>query len=110
MPDVAQFISAVTLMELEIGALLLKRKNPMQGEKLWVWVRQTVIPGFAGRILAFDAEVSLRCAPLHVPRTPPERDAMIAATALQHRLTVVTRDVRDFEHMGAPLFNPWTDA
>ncbi|WP_342634617.1 hypothetical protein [Rhodomicrobium lacus] len=44
-----------------------------------------------------------------MPDPRPQRDSLIAATALVHRLIVVTRDVRDFEPMGVPLLNPWTD-
>jgi hypothetical protein len=106
-PRAVQYISAITIMELEIGALSLRRKDAAQGDMLWNWIRQAVLPGFAGRILAFDADVSLHCAPLHVPDRRPERDAIIAATALAHQLTVVTRNTRDFAPMGVPLFNPW---
>jgi toxin FitB len=50
----------------------------------------------------------MRCASLHVPDPKPERDALIAATALVHGMTVVTRNVADFLPMGVALFNPWT--
>jgi toxin FitB len=51
--------------------------------------------------------VAQRCARLHVPDPRAERDALIAATALVHGLTVVTRDVADFAPMGVTLINPW---
>ena len=102
------FLSSITILELEVGALSLKRKDAIQGTALWTWIRHSVLPQFAGRILPFGAETSLLCAPLHVPDRRPQRDAMIAATALEHRLTVVTRNVRDFAAMGVPLLNPWT--
>jgi predicted nucleic acid-binding protein len=51
--------------------------------------------------------VAIRCARLHVPDPRPERDALIAATALEHGLTVVTRNVADFEATGVGLVNPW---
>jgi predicted nucleic acid-binding protein len=54
--------------------------------------------------------VALRCAALHVADPHPERDALIAATALVHGMTLVTRNVGDFEPMGVPLFNPWQAA
>ena len=66
-----------------------------------------MLPAFAGRILAIDTAVAQRCARLHVPDPKPERDALIAATALAHRMTVVTRNVDDFESMGVDLLNPW---
>jgi predicted nucleic acid-binding protein len=61
-------------------------------------------------VLPVDEAVALRCAPLHVPDPRPERDALIAATALVHGMTLVTRNVADFEPMGVPLFDPWAAA
>jgi len=103
----AQFLSSVTILELEVGALSMKRKDVVQGNALWTWIRNSVLPQFAGRILPFDVETSLHCAPLHIPDRRPHRDAMIAATALQNKLTIVTRNVRDFAAMGVPTLNPW---
>jgi predicted nucleic acid-binding protein len=101
------FISVVTLMELETGVRLVERRDAKQGATLRSWLDDKVLPGFAGRILPVDEAVALRCAALHVPDPRPERDALIAATALVHAMTLVTRNVADFEPMGAPLFNPW---
>ena len=74
------------------------------------WIDQQALPAFAGRILAVDTAVAQRCAQLHVPDPRSERDALIAATALVHGLTVVTRNVADFEPTGVPLLNPWDAA
>ena len=101
------FISVVTLMELETGVRLVERRDAKQGAMLRSWLGDKVMPGFAGRILPVDEAVALRCAALHVPDPRPERDALIAATALVHGMTLVTRNVADFEPMGVPLFNPW---
>jgi predicted nucleic acid-binding protein len=101
------FISVVTLMELETGVRLVERRDAKQGAMLRSWLDDKVVPGFAGRILPVDEVVALRCAVLHVPDPRPERDALIAATALAHGMTLVTRNVADFEPMGVPLFNPW---
>ncbi len=101
------FISVVTLMELETGVRLVERRDAKQGAMLRSWLDDKVLPGFAGRILPVDEAVALRCAALHVPDPRPERDALIAATALVHAMTLVTRNVADFEPMGVPLFNPW---
>lgn len=101
------FISVVTLMELETGVRLVERRDTKQGAMLRSWLDDKVLPGFAGRILPVDEAVALRCAALHVPDPRPERDALIAATALVHGMTLVTRNVTDFEPMGVPLFNPW---
>jgi predicted nucleic acid-binding protein len=102
------FISVITLMELETGVRLVERRDTRQGAVLRRWLDDKVLSGFAGRVLPVDEAVALRCAALHVPEPRPERDALIAATALVHGMTLVTRNVADFAPMGVPLFNPWT--
>jgi predicted nucleic acid-binding protein len=104
---VRQFISVVSIMELRIGADLLARRDPIQGSVLDHWLDGKVISSFGERILPIDLAVARRCAALHVPDPRPDRDALIAATALVHGLTVATRNTRDFEPMGVPLLNPW---
>ena len=106
-PVTSLFLSSVTLLEVERGALRRRRRDEVQGAMFIDWIRRFVIPTFSGRILPFDAAAALRCAALHVPDPRPERDAMIAATALEHGLTVVTRNLRDFAPMGVPVLNPW---
>ncbi len=103
----ACFISAITLMELEIGALRLQRRDAKQGAVLRAWLDTRVEPAFAGRVLALDAEVARCCARLHVPDPRGERDAIIAATALVHGMTVVTRNIADFTALGVALLDPW---
>ncbi len=106
-PD-ALFISAMTLFELELGAERAQRKDEAQGRALRSWIDGQVMPEFAGRILPVDAPVVRRCAALHAPAPRPLRDSLIAATALVHRLTVVTRNVRDFDPLGVALVDPWS--
>jgi len=103
----AQFISAITLQEIEIGALSIERRDRAQGELLRRWIDQAVLPSFGNRILPVDTDVALRCARLHVPDPRPQVDALIAATALVHDLTLVTRNVADFAALGVPVLNPW---
>ncbi len=103
------YISAITLMELEIGILRITRRDPTQGALLRRWLDDYVIPEFAERTLPVDAAVALRCARLHVPDPRSERDALIAATALVHSMTIATRNVADFTATGATLVNPWED-
>lgn len=102
------FLSAVTVLELEMGVLLIERRDPAQGTLLRAWLDERVLPAFAGRILPVDTAVARRCARLHVPDPRSERDALIAATALVHGLTVVTRNVADFAPMGVEILDPWT--
>ena len=65
------------------------------------------MPEFSWRTLPIDSDVARRCAGLHVPDPRSERDALIAATALVHGLTVVTHNVADFEKTVVRLINPW---
>lgn len=101
------YISAITILELEIGILQLERKDPRQGAVLRTWLDTLVLPEFSGRIFPVDTAVAQRGARLHVPDPRAERDALIAATALVHGMTVVTRNRADFEATGVPLLNPW---
>lgn len=101
------FVSAITIMELELGILSIERKDAPQGALLRSWLEQQVLPEFSGRTLPVDTAVAQRCARLHVPDRRGERDALIAATALVHGMTVVTRNVTDFKHTGVLLINPW---
>ena len=101
------FLSAITILEVEAGVLMLERRDAPSGAVLRSWIEDKVLPAFEGRILAVDTEVARRCASLHVPDPRAERDALIAATALVHRLRLVTRNVADFQHMGVDLVNPW---
>jgi hypothetical protein len=101
------YLSAVTLMEIELGILRIERRDPVQGARLRAWMDQHILPEFADRTLPVDTAVALRCALLHVPDPRPERDAFIAGTALAHGMTIVTRNVADFVPLGVPLLNPW---
>lgn len=106
--DAASFyVSAVTLMELDLGILLVERRDPAQGEHLRAWMDSYVVPEFSERTVPIDTAVAFRCARLHVPDPRPERDAFIAASALVHGMTIVTRNVADFALMGVPIINPW---
>ena len=101
------FLSVVSVLEFETGVLLKARKDPKQGAMLQRWIETRVLPAFADRILPIDLAVARRCAALHVPDPRANRDALIAATALVHGLTVVTRNVADFEPMGVQMLDPW---
>lgn len=101
------YISAITILELEQGVLLVERRDAIQGALLRSWLQQHVLPEFASRTLPVDTVVAQRCARLHVPDKRSEADALIAATALVHGMTVVTRNVNDFSVTGVGLLNPW---
>ena len=106
-PAASFFVSAISVLEIELGALLIARKDAAQGAVLRAWIDRQILLRFDGRILAIDTAVAQRCARLHVPDPRAERDALIAATAMVHGLTVVTRNVADFEPTGVALMNPW---
>ena len=101
------FLSAISILELEIGILLIERRDRSQGAILRSWMEDHVLPTFYGRILPVDTPVAQRCAALHVPSPCSDRDALIAATAMVHGMAVVTRNVSDFEPMGVAVVNPW---
>ena len=106
-PIAHAFLSVISVLELELGAVKIERKDKAQGAILRTWIDEQILPRFEGRILAVDTAVARRCARLHVPDPRAERDALIAATALVHGMTVVTRNTSDFETTGAKIFNPW---
>lgn len=101
------FLSVITIRELEAGLLLVERRDPNQGARLRSWFERQVLVDYADRLLDIDLAVARRAASLHVPDPRPERDALLAATALVHGLTVVTRNTRDFEPLGVKVTNPW---
>jgi predicted nucleic acid-binding protein len=101
------FLSAITILELETGTLLIERRDAVQGAVLRSWLSNQVLPVFLDRILPFDTSVAQRCAQLHVPDRGSDRDTIIAATALVHGLVVVTRNINDFSSTGVELLNPW---
>jgi len=108
-PSASLCISVISVLELEIGILLIQRRDKEQGAILREWIDRHVLPTFSGHILSVDTAVAQRCATLHVPNPHSDRDALIAATALVHGLTVVTRNVADFERTGVGVVNPWGD-
>jgi toxin FitB len=105
-PAKQQFVSAITLYELQIGQARLARRDKRQANMLGHWIEE-IERRFSGRTLAIDGAIARRAALMHVPNPRPERDAFIGATAIHHDLTVVTRNIADFEPMGVKVFNPW---
>ncbi|TDJ18886.1 MAG: type II toxin-antitoxin system VapC family toxin [Gammaproteobacteria bacterium] len=108
-PAVLMFMSVISLHELEHGVLLAERRDPAQGDVLRQWLDTSVVAAFADRFLPVDEHVARQAAALHVPDLAPFRDALIAATAQVHAMSVVTRNVRDFGRFaGLEVTNPWT--
>lgn len=107
LPAVSLYLSAISILELEIGILLIERRDRKQGAILRAWMDHHVLPAFDGRVLAIDTTVAQRCAAFHVPNPKSDRDALIAATAVVHGMTIATRNVSHFQKMGVALVDPW---
>lgn len=105
------FLNDIVLLEVKQGALLSKLKNdPTQSKALNAWVDSELPKQFKGRILPISQEICLKCAELHIPNQRDRHDALIAATALIHNFTVVTRNLKDFDGIdGLQILNPFTD-
>lgn len=101
------FLSAITISELELGVLQSERRDSAQGLILRSWLDGHVLPAFAGRVLAVDTAVAQCCARLHIPDPRSDRDAIIAATAIVHGMTVVTGNVAAFAPIKVQILNPW---
>ena len=100
-------ISVVSVLEIERGILQVERRDAAAGQHLRTWLESDVLPTFSGRILVVDIPVARAAAALHVPDPKPHMDALIAAVAIVHDLTLVTRNISDFERTGVRLLNPW---
>lgn len=105
----ATFVSAMTMFELERGVQQMERRDTAQGALLRRWLADQVMPTYEARTLPMTRAVALVCAGLHIPDPKSERDAWIAATAIDGGLTLVTRNVGDFAGIDVALVNPFED-
>ena len=104
------YLSVITLLEIEQGILRVQhRGDEAQFLRLQKWLNETVLTTFEPRILPVDRHTARICARLHVPDQRPYNDALIAASAIRHDLTLVTHNTRDFAALQVPLLNPFAD-
>lgn len=106
------YVSSVTFAEIRFGIELVADAH--RRTELSDWLTHKVRPMFEQRVLAVTEDVMLKWRLLvedgrKIGHTFSQPDLIIAATALHHGLTVVSRDVSDYQNAHAPVFNPWTD-
>ncbi len=101
------FVSAMTIFELERGVRQMERRDAVQGSILRLWLDDQILTTYESRTLPLSRAVALICASLHIPDPKSERDAWIAASAIEAGLTLVSRNVADFANMGVELINPF---
>ncbi len=101
------WLSVTTVLEVEMGVARIERRDERQGGELRRWFDRDLLPAFEGRLLPIDVAVARRSAGLSVPDPRSERDVLIAATALERGITVVTRNISDFASLGVGLIDPW---
>ena len=104
------YVSVVTIAEIRFGIEL--QEDPTRRAELNDWLTRTLRPAFAGRILPVTEDILLKWRLLmedgrKIGHTYSHPDLVLAATALHHGLTVVTRDRSDFDKARVPVFNPW---
>lgn len=102
-------LSVITVLELERGVRRKERSDPSGARPLRLWLDEDVRPMVGGRVLAVDEQTAITAARLHIPDPLPEMDALIAATAIVHDLTLVTRNTKDFQRTAARVLDPWEE-
>jgi hypothetical protein len=106
-PNSSLFISPLVIGEIRKGIERARRRDAKQAEALDGWLRERVIDRYVERILPVTTEVAEVWGPLNCPDPLPVVDGLLAATALVHNLTLVTRNVKDVERTGVRLLNPF---
>ena len=107
-PVADQFVTALTIAEIERGVVAKARTDPAQGAVLRRWLEEHVLPAFANRVLPFDLPAARILATYPVPEQAPLDDALIAAIAQSTGMTIATRNTRHFEPLGVSIVNPWS--
>ena len=106
--DVDMFLSVLVLGEMRRGIERIRKRDPRQTAVLERWLEEVALR-FAGRILPVDDRIAGAWGRTYYVRNVPVVDALLAATAKVHDLTLVTRNVSDVEGLGAKVLNPFSD-
>lgn len=111
-PEENLFISVITIGEIRKGIVKIESSQPEKYQKLDEWLYK-LIQRFEPRIITLDRKILLRWGNLsgkseRLGRKLPVIDSLIAATAINHQLTLVTRNESDFSSIDVPLYNPWS--
>jgi predicted nucleic acid-binding protein len=101
------WISVLSMLEIRNGTERVRRSDSAFAQKLDSWYQNVLLMVYSGRILPVSLGICETRAALPADRTLPFTDGLIGATAKQHGLTLVTRNIKDFEGMGIELLNPW---
>ncbi len=108
-PGHRSWISVITLNEIRTGVRQVERHDPGFAAKLDAWYYGLLLPNFQSRLLPVDQPVAEIAAEMRVTHGLSFNDALIAATACVHHLTLATRNVSDFAHTGVAIVNPWAE-
>ena len=103
------YVSVLTLGEIRLGIEQIRRRDPTAAQSLQYWLHRLETDNDR-RILPVTRMITDRWGRLNVPDKLPTIDGLLAATALVHDLTLVTRNVRDVERSGVKLLNPFSEA
>ena len=106
LPTEGTWLSVMSLGEIRRGVEIELARNPDSGKSIERWLEVTE-EQFSARLLPITAEIAHRWGTISADRTRPIIDTLLAATALVHDLTVVTRNERDFSDLGVAVLNPW---
>ena len=106
-PVVDQFVTAMTIAEIERGVVAKEREDAAQGRVLRRWLEERVLPALADRVLPFDLRAARILATYRVREHAPYDDALIAATAEASGMTIATRNIKHFEPIGVACLDPW---
>lgn len=106
LPESRLYLSVITLGELRKGATVKRKSDPLTALRLGIWI-DGLEAAFADQLLNVDRAIATTWGEISADRTRPFADTLLAATAIVHNLTLVTRNMADFAGLPVKLLNPW---